>query len=340
MPHIRFWVYDGILASGVSAPIDVLITANTLRARAQRRSCEPLFHWRIESLDGKPVRTASGQMLSVDGLLNARTAADAVVIAAPFVNDVRGFLQERRNALQPLLSGLQQQRARGAVLGCYCTGSFLFAEAGLLDGRLATTHWSKSREFIQSYPLVRVRASETLTDDDGIICSGAVTSYLNLALKVIEKLAGEDLAVMTARHLLIDTHRPSQFAYATASADHDIDHSDQLVCRAQRWMQENMRHPVRVAELASRLATSERTLARRFRRATGEAPLRYLQAVRIRAAKLLLETEDLSIDAVTEQVGYGDVSAFRELFKRETGLSPREYRRRFGRSMPEKAARS
>ena len=333
MNKVRIWVYDGVLASGVAGPIDVLMAANTLRARQERsaKPRQPLFAWSVESLDGKPVRTASGQMLDVDARLDPARSTDALILAAPFVDDVVRFLDERRAALQPLMAGLRRQHARGALVATFCTGSYLLAEAGLLDGRRATTHWSKAKEFAKRYPDVALRPAEILTEQDGVLCSGAVTSYLNLALRIVEKLAGEDLATRTARHLLIATNRISQTAYATPATERDAAHSDRLVERAQHWMQENVRRPARLADLARRLGTTERTLNRRFKQALGEAPLRYLQSLRIETAKTLLETRELSVDAVTVAVGYEDVSAFRQLFKRETGLSPHEYRRRFAR---------
>jgi transcriptional regulator GlxA family with amidase domain len=237
MPHIRFWVYDDILASGVSGPIDVLTAANTLWSRAHpsgRRDLQPLFAWRIESLDGKPVRTASGQILKVDGAINTRTSAQAIFLTAPFLNDIARFIQEHRRPLTQLLAGLRRQHERGALLATYCTGSFLFAEAGLLNGRIATTHWSKAQEFAKCYPGIDLRTAEVLTDQDGVICGGAVTSYLKLALKLVERHAGEELAAKTSRHLLIDANRVSQAACAFADAEGDAMHSDRLVSRAQQ----------------------------------------------------------------------------------------------------------
>ena len=333
MHHIRLWVYDDILASGVSGPIDVFTVANIIwaRRRGRERRTGALFDWRVESLDGKPVRTTSGQIVHVDGAINARTAADAVILTAPFVADVERFLDEKHHVLQPLLSGLRRQHERGAILATYCTGSFLLAEAGLLDDRAATTHWAKAKDFERRYPRVDLRSAEVITEQDRILCSGAVTTYFNLALNLVAKLVDEDLAASTARLLLIDTNRISQASYATLDMQHQHAHSDQLVNRAQQWMQKNFRQGIRLADLARQLGTSERTLSRRFRQAIGEAPLRHLQSLRIEAAKSLLETKGLAVDLVSERVGYEDVSTFRQLFKRETGLSPRDYQRQFAR---------
>ncbi len=326
MIDIRLWIFDGVMASSVAGMLDVLTTANLVLAR-QNASLHGnrRFKWRVESISGQSVTTASGQVVSVDGPINSRAQADAVVVAAPFVGDMPQFFSSARG-LAPLLAGLRRQHERGAIVASYCTGSFLLAEAGLLDGRVATTHWAKAPVFKERYPDVDLRASEIITEQDRVICSAAVTTSLNLALRLVEKFAGNAVAGAAARLLLIDTNRVSQSSYGVA--DPTV-HSDELVARAQQWMERHLQSGVRLASLARHLGVSERTLNRRFKAALGEAPLHYLQSLRIRVAKKLLETKRLGIDDVSERVGYGDVSTFRQLFKRETGISPREYERRF-----------
>ena len=156
-----------------------------------------------------------------------------------------------------------------------------------------------------------------------------MTTSLNLALRLVEKFAGPQVAAATGKMMLIDTNRVSQSSYA--SLPERASHSDALVARAQRWMEKSLAQGFSLAELARHLAVSERTLNRRFKRATGEAPLHYLQSLRVDVAKRLLENKGLSVDAVSARVGYSDLSTFRRLFRRETGLSPREYQRRFSR---------
>jgi transcriptional regulator GlxA family with amidase domain len=234
--RIRIWVYDGILASGVAGSIDVFTAANAVWAERhrERNGIEPLFDWRIESLDGKPVNTASGQTVSVDGQIRARAIADAVIVTGPFLANIEQFFQ-RSDLLQPLLSTLRRQHERGALLASYCTGSFILAEAGLLDGRVATTHWAKAKVFARRYPQVDLRVSEILTEQNRILCTGAVTTSLNLALRLVEKFAGVGIAAATGRMMLIDTNRVSQASYATMQDEQQ--HDDELVVRAQRWME-------------------------------------------------------------------------------------------------------
>jgi transcriptional regulator GlxA family with amidase domain len=328
MIAIRIWVYDGIMGSGVAGPIDIFNAANQLGARDRARggAAFPVFTWRVESLDGLPVKAASGQSIAVDGKIDPRKRADAVLLTAPFFSNMDEFVG-RREQLHALSSALRRQRKAGAVLAAYCTGNYLLAEAGLLDGRVATTHWAKAADFTRRYPRVELRAQEILTGQDGILSSGSVTSYLNLGVRLVEMFAGEKLAVMTAKSLL---GRTSQASYATLLDEHG--HVDPLVARAQERMEATIQEGFRLSELAEWLAVSERTLNRRFKQAVGLAPLAYLQNLRIEVAKRLLESRPIGVDAVSQRVGYGDVSTFRQLFKRKTGLSPSEYQVRFARA--------
>ena len=330
MPLIRIWVYDGITALGVAGSVDAFTAANAVWAEnnGNGRSRTPPLQWRIESLDGKPVETASGQIVNVDGPINPRASADAIIVTGPFAVDMERFFAKRAT-LEPLLAALRRQHARGTWLASYCTGSFILAEAGLLDGGVATTHWAQAKAFAKRYPDVDLRVAEILTEQNHILCSGAVTTALNLALRIVEKFAGTDVAASTARMMLIDTNRVSQQAYA--SAPDASPHADALVARAQRWMEKSLRQGFSLAELARHLSVSERTLNRRFKLATGQAPLQYLQSLRVAVAKRLLEGRAARVEAVAARVGYHDLSTFRRLFRRETGLSPRDYQRRFAR---------
>ena len=258
MPTVRFWVFDGILASGVAGPIDVLHAANSLASKrtAGSRATSPKFVWRVESLDGQPVRAASGQSIAVDGCIDARKRSDAILVTAPFVADMDAFLA-RHDQVRDLSSALRLQHKAGTLLASYCTGSYLLAEAGLLDHRIATTHWSKAADFSRRYPKVELRSREVLTEQSGILCGGAVTSYPNLAVRLVERLTDSKLAMLVAKTLLIDVNRASQASYATLLDDQG--HTDQLVVRAQRQMEATLQQRFRMSDLAAHLAVSERT---------------------------------------------------------------------------------
>lgn len=331
MRCLAVWALERSIASAVTGPIDVLMTANAVWAYLNRKGQKvgPLFEWRVESLDGKPVRTPSGYTIDVDGAIGARAAVDAVLLPGFFVDDMPAFLKTLER-LKPLLPALRKLHERGTLIAANCSTSFLLADAGLLDHRKATVHWSLAKVFQQRYPKVDLCPHEILTEQDGILC-GAATAYMDLALRLVEKFAGASLAAATAKSLLVDANRASQASYKTTTVQDYLPQTDALVARAQRWMEKRLRLPFRLRDLASDLAVSERTVSRRFNEALGQSPVAYLQALRIEIGKRLLETTRLSVEAVSERVGYGDVNFFRRVFKRQTGLSPREYHQRFRR---------
>jgi len=330
MPLVRIWAVDDTLSSGIAAPADVLLVANRLMAAAPAHDRANAFTWRIESVDGAPVQTVSGQQIGADGRIEGNSAAAAIWLTGPFIADVDRLGRDPAR-LRALLDALRRQHARGTLIATYCTGAFLLAEAGLLDGRVATTHWAKAASFRARYPEVALRASDVLTEQDGILCSGAVTSYHNLALRLVAKLATPKLAAATAKVMLIDVNRRSQDPFVQFDRMDTLEHDDALVARAQRWMERHLREPFSVARLSAHLSVSERTINRRFKLALGTPPLKYLQTLRVEVAKRLLEEKRLDLDAVCERIGYTDIGGFRQLFKRVTGVSPGEYRRRFAR---------
>ncbi len=330
---IRIWVYDGILAGGVAGSIDVFTAANRLGAAgvgADRKTFRKLT-WSVESLDGASVRSVSGQTIEVNRKIDARLRSDAILVTAPYVADMDEFIA-RRDQMEALTKAIRRQHEAGAILVSYCTGNYILAEAGLLNGRRATTHWAKAKDFARRYPRVELRAEEILTEQDGILCGGGVTSYSNLAIRLVDKLAGPELAAATAKTLLIDTNRVSQASYATLLEEHG--HSDKLVAQAQQRMEATLEQGFHLPDLAAHLAVSERTLNRRFKQAMGFGPLEYLQTLRVEVAKRLLESGRLSVEDACLRVGYNDIGTFRMLFKRKTGLSPRDYQSRFMRMQP------
>jgi transcriptional regulator GlxA family with amidase domain len=326
MRRVRIWALDGGLGSGITGPIDVLSVANATWMRRMRGKAAPLFEWSIESPDGGPIRTANGVVMQADGAISLKATADVVLLPGLFTTeDWLTRALKRSGSLLPYLRG---QHERGTVIAANCSSTFLVAESGLLDRRAATTSWWLAAVFRQRYPLVDLRPDEILTEQDGLLCSGAAT---HLALRLVEKFGGAELAASTAKSLLMDANRLTQAPYRVLSIDGKRPHADPLVRRAQRWMERHLEEPFRLQNLADALRVSERTLIRHFNQAIGATPVQHLQTLKIELAKRLLETTALSVDGVSEHVGYTDLSTFRRLFKRKTGLSPRDYHHRFAR---------
>ena len=206
-------------------------------------------------------------------------------------------------------------------------GSAYLAEAGLLDDRIATTHWALAEDFAQRYPKVKWRPDLMITEDARLLCSGGVSAAMDVSLYLVEKLAGHEIAMQTAKALLLNMPRTQQSGYAVLPLSPP--HDDDRVRDAEAFMQQNYREDLCADAVAERFGMSVRNFARRFKAATGRLPGGYLQAVRIDAAKAMLERERASVQSISTAVGYDDVSFFRSLFKRTTGMNPAEYRARF-----------
>jgi transcriptional regulator GlxA family with amidase domain len=321
--RITLLALEGCFASNITGTIDLFNTAN-LVARLKER--EPVFDWQVLSLNGRPVRASSGYSLTVDGSLENAPPAKVVMIPA-FGSPQPEQLVAAVKRHAALLPWLTKQYESGATLTASCSGSFLLAESGLLEDRPATTSWWLADAFRKRYPKVNLDLASMVTDGGRLICSGSGMSHLDLALHLIERIAGRDIARACAKYTVLDDQRRSQAPYIILNHARNY---DPLITKAEKWLKANLGKPIGVKELAAELAVSPRTLARRFTQFTGDSPQVFLQKLRVEAGKALLENTALRMDQILERVGYDDDSAFRRLFRKHTSLSPREYRKRFG----------
>lgn len=327
--ELAILAFDGCFATSITGPVDIFNIANTHQRVGRDDRPYPLFSWKIYSRDGKPVRTSTGVSVAVDG--DYGQVSHPAICFVPGIdhaygNEVISKVEELRDSVGTLI---RQQHARGATIASVCSGSFVLADSGLLDRREATTSWWLAHHFTEAFPLVNLQLEKIVTEDNNIFCSGAVTAYLHLCIALIEKFAGSAMAQMCAKTILLHTRSPSQAPYIPVT--HHLRQPDDMVQNAVRWMQAHLGEEFQLETLADRLAVSPRTFIRRFNQATGKPPKQYFQKLRINEAKRLLESTPLSVDDITEKVGYLDVSSFRRLFKREVALSPTEYRKRFSR---------
>jgi transcriptional regulator GlxA family with amidase domain len=325
MTHrVAILAFDDCHASGVTGPLDLLHAANCVAARLQPGAPAP-FAARIVSLDGAPVRAASGLPLAVDG---AMADANAAVVIVPGIAVIDPpALDVALTRLAPLGRWLAGRHAQGVSIAATCTGSFLLAEAGLLEGRAATTTTWFAELFEQRYPAVRLNAGATLVEAERLTTSGGAFSYIDLTLHLVERLAGKELARVLARFVVMDNRREP---HTHELIVHHVHHHDPLILKAEKWMRAHLKRDIRIDEMAEHLAVSARTLMRRFKERTGESPSAYLQRLRVETAKALLVGTHPRIEQIPAHVGYRDESTFRRLFKKHAGVSPREYRRRFG----------
>ena len=324
MKRVALILTDQFYASGVAGTLDLLQLANGAPNGAQRAQQPPLFEWKIYSADGLPRTSSCGLPIAADGDFASLEQADAVCLPAIRYLSLPQ-LQQRLAAEPGMTTLIRNAQARGSLLCANCTGVSWLAHSGVLDGRQATISWWLIDWLRQRYPRVQVQPYAVLSDDGPLITSGAASAHYNLTLRLIERLAGSDLALFCARRALVDRHRPSQAPYA--DFQQFVGHEDPLIARAQQWLQQHLGEPFVLGALAAELATSERTLMRRFRQALDASPLHYLQRLRLQAAVRLLEHSTLDTKQIAAEVGYGDVSSFRRLFKRELSCAPGYYRR-------------
>jgi transcriptional regulator GlxA family with amidase domain len=228
-------------------------------------------------------------------------------------------------------SWLRECHEQGSIVASVCSGAFLLAEAGLLDDQQVTTHWAFCDAMRERYPRIRLCAQNSLLvsgDDNRLVLAGGGASCQDLALYLIARFAGIECAIQTARVHLVDWHNVGQQPFAHVAQSRQTE--DALIARCQVWIAENYHEAAPVASVVAYSQLRERTFTRRFQQATGQTPIEYVQNLRIEEARHLLETGELSVEAIANTVGYEDASFFARLFKRHVGLTPAQYRRRFG----------
>ncbi len=319
MKKVTILALEETIASTVTGPLDILGQAGVLWNLIQGRDPVPRFTVEVASVSGGSVRCMSGLRIQADCAINDVAHTDLVVISAEHL----GVLDEARTQVVPWL---KHHWEAGAHLASVCTGAFLLAETGLLDGRRATTHWGFAAEFRRRFPQVDLRPECLVTDEGRLLCGGGAYSYIDLSLHLVEKFAGFEEASHCAQSLLLDMRRASQLDYAVFAFQKG--HGDPDILKAQAWIEDRFQDPVTVEEVAEAIAMSPRNLKRRFKKATGDSPLAYVQRVRVEAAKRALACRELGIEEVAVRSGYEDSGFFRQLFRRHTGMTPSDYRRR------------
>jgi transcriptional regulator GlxA family with amidase domain len=256
-------------------------------------------------------------------LLDAKKT-DLVIIPALY-GDLAASLERNKD----FIPWLTEQYRQGSELASLCTGAFLLAATGLLNGRKCTTHWMSAGAFRDLFPEVQLMAKSIITDENGIYSSGGAYSFLNLILYLVEKYVGRPTAIFCSKVFEIDLERSCQSPFTIFHGQKT--HEDEPIRQAQLFMENNVGDKVSVDRLASMFALSRRNFERRFKKATANTPAEYQQRVKIEAAKKSLEGGRSSITDVMYEVGYSDSKAFRILFKKITGLSPVEYRNKYTR---------
>ena len=230
---------------------------------------------------------------------------------------------------QLLIDWMEKQYKHGAEIASICTGAFMLASSGLLDGKTCSTHWAVADNFRTMFPKVNLQTDKLITDENGIYTNGGAYSFLNLIIYLVEKYYDRQTAIFCSKVFQIEMDRQTQSAFIIFKGQKL--HGDEMVKKAQAYIESNLDEKISVEHLSSRLSVGRRNFDRRFIKATGNTPVEYSQRVKIESAKKAFETSRKTINEVMYEVGYSDVKAFREVFRKITGMSPLEYRSKYNK---------
>ncbi|MFF1558385.1 GlxA family transcriptional regulator [Streptomyces sp. NPDC058279] len=313
--NVLVLLYDGVQSLDVTGPVEVF-------AGVGRFPEHPGYRIRTVSPGGVPVRTGSGLTLVPDGDLESARPGPGTTLLVPGGRYTGSF--------EPRLTDwLRAYGGRAERVVSVCTGGLLLAEAGLLDGRRATTHWDACERMARDYPTVTVDPDPIYVRDGRVATSAGVTAGIDLALALVEEDVGREAALLIARHLVVFLHRPGNQAQFSAQLAAQTARREPLR-DVQQWITEHPGEDLGVEALAARAALSPRHFARAFRAETGVTPGRYVERVRVEHARRLLEEGGEGVAGVARASGYRTPEALRRAFLRTLGQPPTEYRRRFG----------
>ena len=322
---------EASFASTSIAPIEIFHSAGRLWHLLHGENAKPRFQVQVASVDGNSVVTLCDVGIAPMCAIEDIVDTDIIILPASGLD-----VQERIARTTSLLPWLRKWYQKGAYIAGICTGVAILAESGLLDGRQATTHWAVADILKDKYPAVLWRPDQFITEDGQLYCSGGVYASIDLSLFLVEKLCGHEVALRCAKSLLLSMPRSSQAGYAVLPLS--LPHSDAKIRETEEYLQAHMARDVSIDFMAERIGMGTRTFIRRFKTATGHAPGAYVQSLRIASAKEMLENDSIPVVTVSSTVGYSDLAFFRRLFKRHTGLTPSEYRERFGKMRFERGA--
>jgi transcriptional regulator GlxA family with amidase domain len=318
--------FDGAVASAIAGPYDmfskVKMISETLKIKTKT-------FFEVDIVNSSP---ETNQPFKMKGnlLMNKRKQYDLVMIPAMEMYCIPETLQ-RETAI---VKWIQKQYKNGADIASMCTGAFIAASTGLLNGKRATTHWMGANAFRQLFPNVKLEDDKMIVDEGRIYSSGGAFSFTSFIIYLIEKFCGREMAFAAAKVFVIQVHDSSQHSFSIF--DTQRNHDDHDIGKVQDHIEKNYEESLTINGLAEKFNMSSRTFIRKFTATTGNTPLEYIQRVRVEAAKRLLEKGKLTVEQVCLKTGYGDFGFFRNIFKRLTGLTPQEYKKKYGHMFIEK----
>ncbi|ABG42278.1 transcriptional regulator, AraC family with amidase-like domain [Paraglaciecola sp. T6c] len=318
MHKITFLLCDNMLATSATLPFEMLRAAESAARAKEGSQVEPVLI-QTTSIDKLPIKTSIGFSLLPDTELADVGDSDIIYLPALWRNP-RTIVKKHPE----ILAWLRKAYENGAMLSAVGTGCCFLAEAGLLNDKPATTHWHYFDQFQRDYPRVKLKRQYFITQASNLYCSASVNAMADLTVHFVKRLYGEAIASVVERNFSHEIRRPyEKTSYFEGSTKQ---HPDEEIVQAQIWLQDNYNRQISLGEVAGRFEMSVRTFNRRFKNATGQTPLQYLQKIRIEIAKDLLQTSNLNVSEVADKIGYQDVGYFTSLFVKLLATSPREYR--------------
>lgn len=325
MKSVAVLGFDLALSSDITGVMDLFNMSGVTWNRVHEKPKENRFDMKLISVDGNPINCIGDMKLCVHGSIDEVDKPDLILIPT-----IAGNPEKTLRLNHAAIPWLKDQCEKGVDIAASSIGVYFLAEAGILDGIDATTHWGFADEFQQRYPRVNLKPEQLITAEGNVFCSGGTVAWTDLCLLLMERYYGAEYVSETVASAVMHSRCSPELAYNLARGKKY--HQDEGVLAAQNWMEENYTQAINLTQLADKFNMSSRTFKRRFKAATGESPLNYLQALRIEEAKKYLETTTDSIEIIGNAIGYDDLAYFSRLFKRESGMSPSAYRKKFRRS--------
>lgn len=322
MKHVAVLAVENALATTLTGPLEFFDLTGSQWNYQCGFAPSPFFSAELVSIDGQPVKCFNNFIVQPKKSIDDVRDADIVLLPC-----IAGFIEETLEDLSPVYPWLCRHHEQGAYIIGICSGAFLMAEAGLLDGKVATTHWGFHEHFINRYSNVTLDVNRLVTRDGNLLCAGGTLAWIELLLYMVQVFYGRDVAIEFSKILVIKMSGTEQTPFMPLLKP--TTHSDPAVYGIQDWLKTNYHKAINIDILSQHFNMSTRNLKRRFKNATGLSPIQYLQMLRIEAAKILLEQNQYNVEEITVTIGYEDVSFFRKLFKRYTGLSPKAYQNLF-----------
>jgi transcriptional regulator GlxA family with amidase domain len=324
MKHISLLVPTGAHIGCIDGTLQVFTEVNDFLISKGK---QPAFRVQLVGVSKEPPLKNRLISISPDVLISEIRKTDLIIIPAPFYIS----LEKTIDLNKEFLPWIAKQYKLGSELASLCVGTFLLAATGLLKGRKCSTHWMFANDFRAMFPDVELVTDRIITDENGIYSSGGALSYMNLILYLVEKYAGREASVHCSKVFEVEIDRGSQSPFIMFRGQKS--HEDEPIKKAQEYIEKHFQDKITVDQLASLLSIGRRNLERRFKKATSNTVVEYMQRVKIEAAKLSFESTRENVNEVMYKVGYTDTKAFRTTFKKITGLSPVHYRNKYNRSI-------